>query len=73
MHFHAGDVVVEDFLGEQLSLLRFAAGIADGTRRAASHRNRMMAEQLKAPQRQQRNEIADVQTVRRRDRSRNKV
>ena len=57
---------IENFLREQLPLLRFAAGIADGTGRAAGNGNRMMAEQLKPPQGEQRNEVAHVQTVRRR-------
>ena len=43
-----------------------AAGIADGTGRAAGHGDGMMAEQLKPAQRQQRHEIADVQAVGRR-------
>ena len=66
MHLHAGDVAFQNFLGEQLALLRLAARIADGAGRAAGDGNGMMAEQLKPPQRQQRHQIADVQTVRRR-------
>jgi len=46
-----------------LPLLRFAAGIADGTGRSASDGNRMMAEQLKSSQREQGNQVPDVQTV----------
>ena len=50
-----------------------AAGIANGAGRAAGHGNGMMAEQLKPAQREQRHQIADVQAVRRRDRSRSKA
>ena len=62
LHFHAGDVVIENFLREQLALGGLAARIADGTGRAAGDGDRMMAEQLKPAQREQRHEIADVQT-----------
>ena len=61
LHLHAGDVAIQNFLGEQLALGGLAAGIADGAGRAAGDGNRMMAEQLKPPQREQRHEIADVQ------------
>ena len=66
LHFHAGDVVVQNLLCEQLPLGGFAARITNGTGRAARDGNRMMAEQLKSSQRQQRNQIAHVQAVRRR-------
>ena len=66
LRFHAGDVVVQNLLREQLPLGGFAARIADRTGRAAGDGNGMMAEQLKPAQRQQRHEIAHVQTVRRR-------
>ena len=73
LHLHAGDVVVENFLGEQLALGGLAAGIANGTGRAAGDGNRMMAEQLKPSQREQRHEIADVQTNPPSGRSRSKA
>jgi len=66
LHLHAGDVVVENFIGQQLALRGLAAGIANGTGRTAGHGNRMVAEELKPPQRQQRHQITDVQAVRRR-------
>ena len=43
--------------------VRFAAGIADEPVAPPATAIGMMAEQLKAPQRQQRHEIADMQTV----------
>ena len=58
--------MIQHFAGEQLALLRFAAGIADGTGRPAGHGNGMVPEQLKTAQRQQRHEIAHVQAVGRR-------
>jgi len=57
LHFHAGDVVVQNLLCEQLPLGGFTAGIADGTGRATGDGNRMMAEQLKSAQRQQRTRL----------------
>ncbi len=66
LHFHAGDVAVENFFRQQLAFGSFAAWITNGTGRAAGNGNRMMAKQLKSSQRKQRHEIADVQTVRRR-------
>ena len=66
LHFHAGDVVVEDFLREQLPLLGFPARITNAAGRAASDSDGMVTEQLKPSQREQGNEIAGMQTVRRR-------
>ena len=63
LHLHAGDVAIENFLREQLALARFAARVADHAGRATGKRNGMMAEQLKASQPKQRDEIADVQAV----------
>ena len=63
LHLHAGDVVIQNFLGEQLAFGGLAARIANRAGRAARDGNRMMAEQLKPPQRKQRHEIADVQAV----------
>ena len=60
---HAGDVVIENFLGEELAFLCFAAGITDATGRAAGDGDGMMPGVLKTSQRQQGHEIADVQTV----------
>jgi hypothetical protein len=59
-------LAIQDFLGEQLAFCGLAAGIADGTGRAAGHGDGMMAEQLKPAQREQRHQVADVQAVRRR-------
>ena len=58
-----GDVGVEHFLGEQLALLRLAAGVADGAGGAAGERDGVMAQQLKPAQRQQRHQVAHVQAV----------
>ena len=66
LHFHAGDIVVQNFLCEQLAFGGLAAGIANAAGCAAGDSDGMMAEQLKPPQRQQRHQIADVQTVCRR-------
>ena len=63
LNFDAGDVAIQNFLREQLAFLGFAAGITDRAGRAAGDGNRMMAEQLKPPQRQQRHKMADVQAV----------
>ena len=63
LNFHAGDVALQNFLCEQLTFLGFPAWIANRAGRAAGHGNRMMAEQLKPPQREQRHEMADVQAV----------
>ena len=43
LHFYAGDVGIEDFFREQLTLLRFSTGIADGTGRATGDSDRMVA------------------------------
>jgi len=69
LHFYAGDVGIEDFFREQLTLLRFSAGIADGTGRATGDSNRMVAKQLKAPQGEQWHETTDMQTIRSRVKS----
>jgi len=66
LDFYAGDVVVENFLGEKLAPGGFPAGIANRTRCAARDCYWMMAGQLKTSQCKQRHEIANVQTVRRR-------
>src|SRR5581483_5016878 len=58
-----GDVGVEDFAGEQLAFGGLAAGIADGTGGAAGNGDGIMAEQLESPEREERNEDADVQAV----------
>src|SRR5581483_10462396 len=58
-----GDVGVEDFAGEQLAFGGLAAGIADGTGGAAGNGDGIMAEQLESPEREERNEVADVQAV----------
>jgi hypothetical protein len=61
--FDAGNIGGQNFLREQLALLGFAAGVADGAGRAASERNWMMAKQLETAQRQQWDHAAHVQTV----------
>ncbi len=60
---HLGDVGVQDFLGEQLTLLRLAARVANGAGGPAGKRDGVMAQQLKPAQRQQRHQVADVQAV----------
>ena len=60
---HLGDVGIQHLLGEQLALLRLAAGVADGAGGAAGQRDGVMAQQLEAAQRQQRHEVAHVQAV----------
>jgi hypothetical protein len=66
LHCHAGDVVIQNFFRQQLTLGSFAARIADAARRAAGDGNGMMAEQLKSAQSEERHKIADVQRIRRR-------
>src|ERR1035441_9931234 len=60
---YLGDVGVEDILGEQLALLRAAAGVADGAGGPAGERDGVMAQQLKPAQGQQRHQAANVQAV----------
>ena len=55
---------VQQFAGQKLALGGLAARVADQAGRPARHGDGMMAEQLKAPQGQQRHQIADVQAVR---------
>ena len=64
LHFHAGDVVIENLLGEQLTFGGLTAWIADAAGRAACERDGIVTEQLKAAQSEQRHEIADVQRIR---------
>ena len=61
--FDGGDVGVEDFFGEKLAFLGFAAGIADGTGRAAGERDGMMAHELETAKREERDHAADVEGI----------
>ncbi len=66
LNFYAGDIALQNLLREQWSFLGLPTRIANRACRAAGHGNRMMTEQLKPPQRQQRHKMADVQAVGRR-------
>ena len=66
LHSDARFVGQQNFLREQLPLLRFSAGVANRAGRAARNGNRMMPQQLEPPQRQQRNQAAHMQAVARR-------
>jgi hypothetical protein len=65
LHFHAGDVVIQNFLREQLTL-----GFCRSDRRCCRSRRRRRqwddGRALKSAQSEQRHEIADVQRIRRR-------
>ena len=63
--FDAGNIVIEQFTGGQLSFRIPAAGIADETGGAAGEGDRPVSEQLKAAQPQKRHQVAHVQAVRR--------
>lgn len=58
-----GDVVVEDFLGEQLAFGLLAGGIADGSGGTAGEGDGLVAVVLEASQSDERNEVAHVQAV----------
>ena len=60
---YAGDVGGEHFVGEQVALSRFAAGIADGAGGAAGEWDGDVAEILKPAQRNKGNQVAHVQAV----------
>ena len=59
----AGDVVVEDVVVEQVALLRSAARIADHAGRSPGQRDRPVAGVLEAAQRDQPDQVADVEAV----------
>ena len=61
--FYAGDIRVQSCFVEELALGCFPAGIANRTGGAAGHRNRVISHKLEAPQREQRNEAADMKAV----------
>src|SRR5437667_2521164 len=60
---HGGDVGGDGLFAEQLSFGGLAAGVADRPGRAAGDGDRMMPEQLKPAEAEQRHEIARVQAV----------
>src|SRR5882762_2313639 len=60
-----GEIGLEDLPGEQLALLSLAARVANGTGGAARERDGMVALELKAAKPEQRDEIADMEAVRR--------
>jgi len=63
---YVGDVSGDGFLGQKLALGVLAAGVADGTGRAAGHGDGMMPEQLEPAQNQEWHQVPDMQTIRRR-------
>lgn len=65
LDFDVGDIVVEHFLGKELAFDGFTAGVADGTGCTAGKGDGDMAEELEASEGDKRDEIADVEAVRR--------
>lgn len=63
MDLDVGNIGIEHFLREKLAFDGFAAGIADGTGRAARKCDGDMAVELESTERDERDEIADVEAV----------